>query len=415
MYFYSKNNQQEGPFTFEEIKTKEIQKTTLVWKEGMKEWVSADKIEELKELFFKFPPPLPNENILVVKPEKSKLYNYNEIKYDEQVNYSGLITGLILLGLSILYAFYFKNDEIPSSEIYAYFAIFSLLTRVISMVVVFYISKDKNLNKTIWLCASFFFPSITLIIIGLVKKSTFKLNQKLPEQQNVALLLERASKLVSINNIEAEQLILNALEIRPNSIPCLVFLSQIYLKEKKYHEVISNLINITNNTSYISDVSYLIGISKLKLGNFDDAFNYLSTASKTGNLEASIALEKYYNFRGKFILDKKSAKLKLVDISDGHQLGYFLHGLNVEGLSSSKNKDLYQNYLGLFFKVDSNNFLAIQYSEIIDVINKGDSTINVKLFNGDEFDFKFIRKAEVIKLVYRVNKITCRVCKLQIN
>jgi hypothetical protein len=415
MYFYSKNNQQEGPFTFEEIKTKEIHKTTLVWKEGMKEWVSADNLEELKELFFKLPPPLPNKDILEIKPKKAILQGYNQIKHDEQVNYSGLTTGIILMGLSILYAFYFKNDEIPSSEIYAYFAIFSLLTRIISMVVVFYISKDKNLNKTIWLCASFFFPSITLIIIGLVKKSTFGLNQKLPEQQKVALLLERASKLVSTNNIEAEQLILNALEIRPNSIPCLVFLSQIYLKEKKYHEVISNLINITNNTSYISDVSYLIGISKLKLGNFDDACNYLSTASKTGNLEASSALEKYYNFRGKFILDKKSAKLKLVDISDGHQLGYFLHGLNVEGLSSSKNKDLYQNYLGLFLKVDSNNFLAIQYSEIIDVINKGDSTINVKLFNGDEFDFKFIRKAEVIKLVYRVNKITCRVCKLQIN
>ena len=40
-YFYAENEQQLGPFTVEELKSKRIKKSTLVWTDGMKNWEIA--------------------------------------------------------------------------------------------------------------------------------------------------------------------------------------------------------------------------------------------------------------------------------------------------------------------------------------------------------------------------------------
>ena len=52
------NEEQQGPFTIEEIKLKNITKNTLVWSEGMEDWKEAGIVEELKALFPVLPPPI---------------------------------------------------------------------------------------------------------------------------------------------------------------------------------------------------------------------------------------------------------------------------------------------------------------------------------------------------------------------
>lgn len=61
MYYYSDGNNQLGPLPIDELKGK-INRETLVWKEGMPQWIRAAEVQELQGLF---PPPLPTQ-----QPEK---------------------------------------------------------------------------------------------------------------------------------------------------------------------------------------------------------------------------------------------------------------------------------------------------------------------------------------------------------
>ena len=47
-YFIIVNDQQQGPFTIDELKLRAITADTLVWAEGMPEWVPAGQVDELK-------------------------------------------------------------------------------------------------------------------------------------------------------------------------------------------------------------------------------------------------------------------------------------------------------------------------------------------------------------------------------
>lgn len=58
-YYYLKNRFRYGPVKFEDLKSKDIKKDTLVWYEGLKDWTKAEEIKELKELFKVTPPPIP--------------------------------------------------------------------------------------------------------------------------------------------------------------------------------------------------------------------------------------------------------------------------------------------------------------------------------------------------------------------
>lgn len=63
-YYYASNGQQVGPVSFEQLKTlfanRTINKDSLVWKQGMDNWLPLKEVEELKSfLGGNTPPPLP--------------------------------------------------------------------------------------------------------------------------------------------------------------------------------------------------------------------------------------------------------------------------------------------------------------------------------------------------------------------
>jgi uncharacterized membrane protein YhaH (DUF805 family) len=61
-YFYSIGQDKEGPVTLEELKLKEIKPNTLIWHEGLEDWIEAKNILELKEIFELTPPPIESNN-----------------------------------------------------------------------------------------------------------------------------------------------------------------------------------------------------------------------------------------------------------------------------------------------------------------------------------------------------------------
>ncbi len=84
-YFTHNGKGQEGPFDIEELKAKNISRKTSIWFEGLDEWTTAEKVEELKSIFsasppaFKTtisePPPIPKKETPrseITQPEKKK-------------------------------------------------------------------------------------------------------------------------------------------------------------------------------------------------------------------------------------------------------------------------------------------------------------------------------------------------------
>ncbi|WP_418262942.1 GYF domain-containing protein [Flavobacterium faecale] len=65
-YFLHNGTESSGPFTIEELKTKNIKGNTPVWCQGMPDWTTAAEVEELKSLLMVIPPPIKN-NPTVVK------------------------------------------------------------------------------------------------------------------------------------------------------------------------------------------------------------------------------------------------------------------------------------------------------------------------------------------------------------
>jgi hypothetical protein len=56
-YIVDERNQPKGPFSVDQLKSKNIRRTSKVWCQGMQEWADAETVEELKSLFIAPPPP----------------------------------------------------------------------------------------------------------------------------------------------------------------------------------------------------------------------------------------------------------------------------------------------------------------------------------------------------------------------
>ncbi len=56
-YYIHNGSEQDGPFNISDLKSKGITPKTEVWYEGLSDWINADQIDELKELFSRMKPP----------------------------------------------------------------------------------------------------------------------------------------------------------------------------------------------------------------------------------------------------------------------------------------------------------------------------------------------------------------------
>lgn len=58
-YYYVHKGEKKGPFSLTNLYKEEIQRDTLVWFEGLREWTKASELSELKEIFEVNPPAIP--------------------------------------------------------------------------------------------------------------------------------------------------------------------------------------------------------------------------------------------------------------------------------------------------------------------------------------------------------------------
>ena len=79
-YYLHNGTEQDGPFSIEELTAKNIKKNTEIWYEGLSDWTTAEKIEDLKVLFkLTSPPPIKKKEISKPSPvnkQKTKFEYY---------------------------------------------------------------------------------------------------------------------------------------------------------------------------------------------------------------------------------------------------------------------------------------------------------------------------------------------------
>lgn len=66
-YYILTNNIKQGPFSIEELKTKNISRDTMIWRIGQSQWLPAYQVPELNELVKEIPPEPPVEKKVMPK------------------------------------------------------------------------------------------------------------------------------------------------------------------------------------------------------------------------------------------------------------------------------------------------------------------------------------------------------------
>lgn len=107
-FYIAVNGQKTGPFSIEDLKSKDIQKDTLMWTEGLDNWTKADHIPLLKDVLRAIPPPLSNsgsaqntnQNIppppITNKPAQDKYFGY-ELANRRKRLFATIVESIILL------------------------------------------------------------------------------------------------------------------------------------------------------------------------------------------------------------------------------------------------------------------------------------------------------------------------------
>ena len=416
-YFYAENGQQFGPFTLEVLKDKKIKKSTLVWTEGMDDWAKAESFEELKGMLVQEPPPLPtsiieeprnfprsNESFKPKEKQVQRNFTDYDLNYKKEIGVS--IVGVVLLITPFVVAlsggFYAESvDEYNRIRITS--AIVAFFIRIIACLWVKQIAIRQNRNSTSWSLLAFLFPSITLIILGLSKKLSLKIevDEYLPLEDQVIKLHDQAQKLFSQNRyIECIEVLNVAQKINTENFEIYLLRAQSYLELENYPAAKIDLNFLIENGQFQDEANLYLGDIAIKRYERELAITFWEKAKELGNIDAQAHLALYNDFTGKYVLDKFDAydKIDLIKTKDSNFLGNskYLGGLPEidDKVLSNQNfvydKDLSNQFYvynnGVYFTISIGSdihYVAIAFYEIEDIsLKKSDNNLEIKLVDS---------------------------------
>lgn len=119
IWFIRHNSESLGPYTIEELKTLSVTKDDYVWKDGLSDWMKANSIPELNQLFAATaPPPFPKQHkasSTLVDASTNDYHSYFS-PGKKSKNRSRLLWISILLILSLItYVIYANNKTTYAS------------------------------------------------------------------------------------------------------------------------------------------------------------------------------------------------------------------------------------------------------------------------------------------------------------
>ena len=107
-YFLHNGADQQGPFDIDDLKAKNISRETPIWFDGINEWKTAGKIDELKSLFATIPPPYTTTNetpppIQKTETKQSETFYQPEKEKNNSGKSALVFVGLLTLVGGVLY------------------------------------------------------------------------------------------------------------------------------------------------------------------------------------------------------------------------------------------------------------------------------------------------------------------------
>jgi hypothetical protein len=112
-YYLILDDIQKGPFTLEELKSFELDKSRLVWFEELEDWTPIEKIGELSHIIKRVPPPI--KPVVPSPPPVSTKFEAEEKDSFFKTNKWYFIGGFVLL-LLLAMVFFTQNKEQTLSE-----------------------------------------------------------------------------------------------------------------------------------------------------------------------------------------------------------------------------------------------------------------------------------------------------------
>lgn len=116
-YYLIVEDIQKGPFTLEELKSFELDKSRLIWFEELEDWTPLEKVRELSHIIKRVPPPI--KPFVASPPPVSAKFESIEKNSFFKTNKWYIIGGFVLL-LLLTIAFFTQNKEqTPSEELFS--------------------------------------------------------------------------------------------------------------------------------------------------------------------------------------------------------------------------------------------------------------------------------------------------------
>lgn len=120
-YYIHKDEQQQGPFSKEELIENETTRNTMVWYEGAENWIEASKVDELEDIFKSVPPPIQVTKPIVPPPllnnktkEKTNIADTTKTKKKPIKLLIIIFVGLLL---GVIGSYTYSNQQAKQAEI----------------------------------------------------------------------------------------------------------------------------------------------------------------------------------------------------------------------------------------------------------------------------------------------------------
>jgi len=401
-YYYADNDQQFGPFTIEELKSKRLKKSVLVWTDGMKDWASADSVDELKDILISEPPPLPKSSkpiaVETIQIKQTPIPISNS-KYDltyrkeGEATFLGVLLLVVPIALNLSGVIKFETEE-SYNQARMFWGIGSVVLRIAVAAWVVNISSRQNRNSTGWGWFAFFLPSIALIIIGQLKKLrlNIEIDGSLPINQQSAILFEKANQFYSDSRFSESVEVLNkAIEIDRNNYDCIKLRGLANYQLKHYDKARTDFETLIQKEQFPAIVNYYLGNIEILDYHREKAIEFWLKAKDNKSEKAQTQLDLFHTFTGEYLLDSSQTAKKLgtnsyLYFQDGKYIGG-LHQLDqTEKISSLKSQLRgYDNGLEIELKKTFKTYkIAIAFYEIDDIVfNVPEKTFEVRLSDNN--------------------------------
>ena len=159
--YFEKNGRKIGPINVSEIDSNTITSDTLIWHKGLENWTKASEIPDLTTYFKSLPPPLP-------VTEDSEIYDLVYEK-DYDATWGGVFLLLANLGIYFfLVNFPYQAEKLEDKLFFLLF--FGPILRFGIAFMIRRIAKEQNRNHGAWFIFGLILPTISLLIIGQLRK-----------------------------------------------------------------------------------------------------------------------------------------------------------------------------------------------------------------------------------------------------